>query len=220
MNVLVFAPHPDDEVLGCGGTLHRLAAEGHTVCVAIVTKGWAPLFPEPQVTQVRREADAAAKILGTRLRFMDLPVTRLHELPRAELNAAFDRVVAEQRPDWVLLPHPGDRHADHRQCFEAAMVALRPVAGRPTPRRILCYETVSETHWAAPNVEPEFAPHVHLDISGDLEAKLAAMRAYASQVRPAPDARALEAVRALAVWRGSVVGLAAAEAFMLVREIG
>jgi LmbE family N-acetylglucosaminyl deacetylase len=219
MKVLVVAPHPDDEVLGVGGTLHRLAAAGHAVTVAIATKGWAPLFPDSQVAQVRAEAQAAADILGVRrLRFMDLPVTRLNELPRSEVNAAFDRLFAEEQPDWALLPHPGDRHEDHRQCFAAAMVATRPVAGRPTPRRILCYETVSETHWAAAGLEPAFAPHVWLDVSDHLEAKLAAMRAYASQVRPAPDARSLEAVRALAVWRGTVVGMKAAETFMVVRE--
>jgi LmbE family N-acetylglucosaminyl deacetylase len=219
MNVLVFAPHPDDEVLGVGGTMQRLAAEGHTVTVAIVTKGWAPLFPDSQVAQVRAEAEAAAKLLGVRVRFMDLPVTRLHALPEHELNAAFDRVVTEERPAWAFLPHPGDRHEDHRQVFDAALVALRPVGGRDFVRRICCYETVSETHWSVAQLEPNFEPQIWIDIGAHLDAKLAAMQRYASQVRPAPDARSLEAVRALAVWRGSVVGVAAAECFMLVRSV-
>ena len=220
MNILIIAPHPDDEVLGLGGTMHRLAGEGHKLTVAIVTRGWAPLFPDEQVQQVRTEAQAAADTLGVeKLHFMDLPVTRLNALPEHELNAAFDRLILDEQPQWVFLPHPGDRHEDHRQVFEAGMVALRPVASRSFVRRVLCYETVSETHWSASGIEPHFEPHIWIDISAHLDAKRAAMQKYASQVRPAPDARSLEAVSALATWRGSVVGLRAAEAFMLVRDL-
>lgn len=219
MKVLVIAPHPDDEVLGAGGTIHRLAQTGNEVTVAIATKGWAPLFPDEQVTQVRTEAQAANKLLGVRaVRFMDLPVTRLHTLPEHELNAAFDRLILDEQPAWVFLPFAGDRHEDHRQVFDASLVALRPLASRGFVKRVLCYETVSETHWAAPRIEPAFEPQLWFDITDHLAAKLAAMRAYASQVRPAPDARSAEAVTALATWRGSVMGMPAAEAFVLVRE--
>lgn len=220
MKVLVIAPHPDDEVLGAGGTMHRLAAEGHDITVAIVTKGWAPLFPESQVAQVRAEAQAANSLLGVkRVRFMDLPVTRLSALPENELNAAFDRLVQEEKPEWVFLPFAGDRHEDHRQVFDAALVALRPVAGRSYVKRLLCFETVSETHWSVSQIEPNFEPHVWCDIGAHLEYKLSALKRYESQVRPAPDARSLEAVAALATWRGSVVGLKAAEGFVEVREL-
>jgi LmbE family N-acetylglucosaminyl deacetylase len=211
MKILVISPHPDDEVLGVGGTIHRLARTGHDVTVAIVTKGWAPLYPDEQVAQVRAEVQAANATLG---------VKNVHALAEHELNAAFDRLILAEQPEWVFLPFPGDRHEDHRQVFDASMVALRPVADRAFVKRIFCYETVSETHWAASHVEPAFQPQVWFDISADLDAKLSAMRAYASQVRPAPDARSLEAVRALATWRGSIVGLSAAEVFMLVRECG
>lgn len=219
MKVLVVAPHPDDEVLGVGGTIHRLCREGHDVTVAIATKGWSPLFAESQVNQVRAEAAAANERLGTTtLRFLDLPVTQLHALPEHELNGTFDRLFMEERPAWVFLPFPGDRHEDHRQIFDACQVALRPALDRPSVERIVCYETVSETHWAAPGLEPAFAPQMFVDVSDDLDAKLDAMGQYASQVRPAPDARSLQAVSALATWRGSVVGVAAAEAFAVVRE--
>jgi len=219
MRILVIAPHPDDEALGMGGTMHRLAAAGHDLTVAIVTKGWPPLFPDVQVARVREEARAANACLGVKnVRFMDLPVTRLHELPRHELNAAFDKLILDEQPAWVFLPFPGDRHEDHRRVFDASMVALRPLADRGFIRRVLCYETVSETHWAAPHIEPMFEPQIWFDIADHLPAKLEAVRQYASQIRAAPDARALEAVTALATWRGSVVGLGAAEAFMLVRE--
>jgi LmbE family N-acetylglucosaminyl deacetylase len=219
MKILVISPHPDDEVLGVGGTMHRFATEGHQITVAIVTRGWSPLFPTEQVAQVRAEAEAANASLGVQaVRFMDLPVTKLHALPRHELNAAFDRLMIEEEPDWVFLPFPGDRHEDHRQVFDASLVALRPAADRPPADRVLCYETVSETHWAAPFVEPAFEPQTWVDITASLDAKLAAMATYVSQMRPAPDARSLEAVQALATWRGSVVGMSAAEVFTIVRE--
>lgn len=219
MKVLVIAPHPDDEVLGAGGTMRRLAQEGHAVTAAIMTRGWEPLFPESQVETVRAEARDASAHLGVTPRFVDLPVTRLALMPEHELNAALDQLVADERPEWVFLPHPGDRHEDHRQLYDAAMVALRPVGGRDYVRRIWCYETVSETHWAAAHMEPNFAPQTWVDISAQLPDKLEAMSRYASQVQPAPGPRSLEAVEALAVWRGSVVSMAAAECFEVVREL-
>jgi len=219
MRVLVIAPHPDDEVLGAGGTIHRMAADGCLVTVAIVTKGWAPLFSDAQVSQVRAEAGDANCRLGTRkLEFLDLPVTRLHLLPEHELNSAFNALVDKTNPNWVLLPFPGDRHEDHRQVFDACQVALRPTAERAGVHRVLCYETVSETHWSAPRIEPGFEPQFFVDVSDHLAAKLEAMGCYQTQLRAAPDARSLEAVEALARWRGSVVGMAAAEAFMVVRD--
>jgi LmbE family N-acetylglucosaminyl deacetylase len=219
VKILVIAPHPDDEVLGMGGTMCRLAAEGHEITVAIITRGWAPLFPDAQVQQVRSEARAANELLGVRtVRFLDLPVTRLHELPEHELNGAMAKLVVDEEPEWVFMPHPGDRHEDHRQVFDAGLVALRPVRGREYVRRIWCYETVSETHWAAPNIEPNFEPHTWFDITDHLETKLAAMQRYGSQMQPFPAPRSLEAVRALAVWRGSVVSMGAAESFVVVRE--
>ena len=219
MKMFVVAPHPDDEVLGVGGTIHRLCGEGHDVTVAIATKGWSPLFDESQVRQVRAEARAANDRLGTgQLRFLDLPVTRLHALPEHELNGAFDALFSEEEPDWVFLPFPGDLHEDHRQIFDACQVALRPSPDRRPIERIVCYETVSETHWAAPGVDPTFSPQWFVDVSDHLDAKLDAMALYTSQVRPAPDARSVEAVSSLAKWRGSVVGVAAAEAFVVIRE--
>ena len=220
MKVLVIAPHPDDEVLGLGGTIHRLAQEGHEVVVVIATKGWAPLYPDAQVTQARAEAREASKVLGVGdLRFLDLPVTTLHAMPESELNKVFCDLLADVRPDWVFLPFRGDRHEDHRQIFDACMVALRPVPGEHFCQMVLAYETVSETHWNAPGIEPVFEPQYYVDITDHLSAKCEGMRAYASQVRAQPDARSIEAITALATWRGSVIGLPAAEAFMVVRGL-
>ncbi len=219
MRALVIAPHPDDEVLGVGGTIHRLAAAGDDVTVAIVTKGWEPLFPTSQVDQVRREARAANEILGTRtIEFLDLPVTKLHALAEHELNATFEKLVSSVEPEWVFIPFAADRHEDHRQVFDASMVALRPAAGRPPVRKILAYETVSETHWTAAGIEPVFAPQMFIDVSDHLSAKLDALKCYQSQVQPFPSSRSIESVSALARWRGSTVGMKAAEAFCVIRE--
>ncbi|MCP4245936.1 MAG: PIG-L family deacetylase, partial [bacterium] len=143
-NVLIIAPHPDDEVLGCGGTIARLARAGRQVTVAIVTKG-TPLFPATQVRRVRAEARKANQQLGVRkLLFLDLPVTTLHLMPEHKLNKVFAGLIGKVKPDTVFLPFPGDRHEDHRQIFDAAMVAMRPDGRRTRAARICCYETVSE----------------------------------------------------------------------------
>jgi LmbE family N-acetylglucosaminyl deacetylase len=219
MKTLVIAPHPDDEVLGMGGTIARLSDEENDITVVIATKGWAPLFPEPLVDQVRTEAREANALLGVKsLRFMDLPVTRLNEKPLHELNAYFDQVIKEEMPSIVFLPFPGDRHEDHRIIYNACMVALRPLADRRHIEKILCYETVSETHWSAAYMETNFLPQMWVDISPYLPRKVEAMRTYASQVQQEPDARSIEALIALAKWRGSTMGMLAAESFVVVRD--
>jgi LmbE family N-acetylglucosaminyl deacetylase len=219
MKVLVVSPHPDDEVLGVGGTIARLANEGNDITVAIVTKGWEPLFPNSQVEQVRLEANAASRVLGVKsLRFMDLPVTKLNMLPKHQLNEEFENLIKQEEPELVFLPFCGDRHEDHRQVFNACMVALRPEVNYKCVKQILCYETVSETHWSAAYVESCFEPQLWVDISNHLSTKLKAMRSYASQLRQEPDARSLEAISSLAKWRGSMVGMSAAECFVVVRQ--
>jgi LmbE family N-acetylglucosaminyl deacetylase len=220
MRILVVAPHPDDEVLGCGGTIARYADAGHDITVAIVTKGWEPLFPDSQVEQVRAEARAASALLGVSdLRFLDLPVTALAHLPEHELNGALLKLFREVQPNWVLLPFRNDLHEDHRQIFDACMVASRPLAQRVDPSKVLCFETLSETHWHASSVEAAFTPNVYVDISEHLARKIDAMKCYESQARYAPHARSLESIEALARFRGMTVHCHAAEAFMLVREI-
>ncbi len=218
--VLIIAPHPDDEILGCGGTIRQWVNQGAQVTVAIVTKG-TPLYPAAQVRTVRAEARQAAKRLGvSKLIFLGLPVTALHLIPEHKLNAVFDRLINRQiLPDLVFLPFPGDRHEDHRQIFDAAMVALRCDGRRPPVRRVCCYETVSETHWTAPGLEPAFEPNIYADISETLADKLAAMRCYRSQLAAGIPARSIEAIEALARFRGSVVGVPAAEAFYLIRDL-
>jgi LmbE family N-acetylglucosaminyl deacetylase len=217
--LLVLAPHPDDEVLGAGGTIARLSDAGAEVVVAVVTRGAPPLFTEDAVTNVRREAQAAHARLGvSRTVFLDHPAARLDEVPHHELNRALGDLLREVAPDTLLLPFAGDIHLDHQLILLSALVAARPHRA-DFPRRILCYETVSETNWNAPFMTPSFVPNVFVDISAQLERKPEAMGLYGSQQRDFPHERSLAAIRALAMFRGSTVHRAAAEAFMLVRQV-
>ena len=216
---LVVAPHPDDETLGAGGTIARLAKAGHQVTVAVVTTGQPPDYSASDVAKVRHEAEQAHAILGVRQTlWLDLPAARLVETPRRALNAALQKVIAQTEPTTMLLPFVGDVHIDHQLTFEAGMVAARPHQAA-YPATILAYETLSETNWNAPYLTPGFLPNVFIDITDTLELKLAAMRTYGSQLRASPHERSIEALKALATLRGATVHRPAAEAFVLVRDV-
>jgi LmbE family N-acetylglucosaminyl deacetylase len=216
---LVIAPHPDDEILGCGGTIARLVADGCPVTIAIVTKGMAPQFTDEFVQQIRTEAKAAHNLVGVDdTRYLDLPAAALDTVSATELNATLARLVQDVEPDTLFVPFIGDIHTDHQLTFLAAMVAARPRHVK-APRRIYAYETLSETNWYAPGITPAFIPNVFIDIADTLEKKLEAFQHFESQVRQFPDERSIEAIRALAVMRGASMYRRAAEAFMLVRQI-
>ncbi|UVO51680.1 PIG-L family deacetylase [Sphingomonas sp. SUN019] len=217
--VLIVAPHPDDEVLGCGGTIARLTEAGRDVHVAIVTTGARPRFSAEQVAAVRAEAAVSHRMLGvTQTHWLDLPAAELDRLPHADLNAAIARIFAAVRPGTAFVPFVGDVHLDHQLVFRSCLVVARP-RDDAAPARLLAYETLSETNWGAPGIDPAFAPTVFIDIADTLERKLAAFAAFASQCRDFPDERSPEAIRALAVLRGATVHRRAAEAFILVRAI-
>jgi len=217
--VLAIAPHPDDEILGCGGTLARLVDEGHEVTIAVVTKGQPAQFADEQVRRVAMEMERAHQILGTTdTRMIGLPAAALDTLPAAQINAALAGLIDDVAPDTLLLPFVGDIHLDHQLSFLAAMVGARPRNDR-APGQILCYETLSETNWYAPPITPAFVPQLFVDISATIGRKLEAFAAFESQVRAFPEERSVEALSALATLRGASVHLRAAEAFMVVRQI-
>jgi LmbE family N-acetylglucosaminyl deacetylase len=217
--VLIVAPHPDDEVLGVGGTIARHVAEGAEVHVAIVTKGYAPDFDAGHVEQVRREAKEAHALLGTAgLHFLDLPAAALDTVPHREINARLGAVVSRVIPEVLYIPFNGDLHRDHLETFLSILVAARPNRSQ-APRTIYAYETLSETNWGASYLMPGFAPNVFNDITDHLETKIRAMEVYQSQIKPFPNERSVESLRALAALRGSTVGVRAAEAFVLIRQV-
>ena len=219
MKILVVAPHPDDEVLGCGGALAKHTRDGDTVYLCIVTKAYPPEWPDDEIQARREEVLSVNQILGIETTyFLDFPTVRLDTIPRKELNDAIARVVSDVQPRVMYIPHKGDVNNDHRAVHDSTIVAARPRPGSVV-RRILCYETLSATEWSAPFLENAFMPNVYVNISGTLEVKLKAMAAYRTELKQYPHPRSLEAVAALARLRGLTIGVEAAEAFALVREI-
>jgi LmbE family N-acetylglucosaminyl deacetylase len=217
--VLVVAPHPDDEVLGCGGAIARHVAAGDEVYVVIVSRGASDVFTHEFIEQGRQEAAAANNLLGVkRLYFLDFPAPRLDGVPTSTLSGAIKGVIDQCQPSTVFLPHQGDIHGDHKAVYWATLVACRP-KGKVFPARLLCYETLSETEWGAPIAGDAFVPTVFLDISRYLESKLEAMKCYRSQLASSPGARSLSSIEALAHFRGSTIGVSAAEVFCLVRDV-
>ena len=217
--VLVIAPHPDDEVLGAGGTIARLAEAGREVHVAVVTRGMPPAFSDAFTETVRAEARAAhAHLRVTRTHWLDLPAAQLADLPHAELNRAIGGLVREIAPAVLLVPHVGDIHLDHQHIFLSALVAARPHQAA-FPRTVLAYATLSETNWNAPYLSPAFLPNVFVDITATLERKLEAFAMFESQALAAPHERSVGALRALATLRGATVHKSACEAFVLVRDV-
>lgn len=217
--VLVIAAHPDDEVLGAGGTIAKYTQKGEEVYLTIVTKAYAPEWSAEIIEEKRKETLKAAQILGIKdVSFLELPTVKLDTLPQKELIEHLARRIAEVRPNLLYLPHGGDVNPDHRLTFEAAMVAARPKPGFPI-KEVLCYETPSSTEWSAPFDAKAFLPNVFVDISETLPLKLEALAVYRTELKEYPHPRSPEAVSALAKWRGATIGVKAAEAFMLVRMI-
>lgn len=217
--VLVVAPHPDDEVLGVGGTIARLADEGREVHVAVVTKGSAPLYTDEMIAGVRAEARAAHDHLGvTKTHWLDFPAAELAEHPHGGLNAGLGKLVRDLAPGLIFVTHPGDIHMDHQLSFLSTLVASRPHQ-QDYPTTIMAYETLSETNWNAPYLTPAFVPNVFVDVTDTLDRKLEAFQMFASQVKEPPHERSVNALHALATLRGATVHRFAAEGFVLVRTV-
>jgi LmbE family N-acetylglucosaminyl deacetylase len=217
--ILVIAPHPDDEILGVGGTIAKFINDGNDIYVLICTKGYPPDF-DIEVTEMgRKEARMAHEYLGIKETiFLDFPAANLDKIQHKEINKKIIEVLDYIKPQIVFIPFIGDIHLDHQIIFHSSLVALRPINSFKV-ERIYAYETLSETNWNASYVATNFIPNVYIDITNYLDKKIEAMKLYKSQLRNFPHERSLETIRALAMLRGSTVGVKAAEAFVLIREI-
>jgi len=214
---LIIAPHPDDETLGVGGTIKRLSDSGIAVSVLTVAAHMPPLYSAKVHETTVREARAAQNILGVSEGiFLDNPAVLLGDIPVPEFNKMIGEHVDRIRPDILLMPYY-DRHIDHRMVFDACMVAARPVGSGTNIKLVVAYETISETHWNAPHIEPNFTPNFFVDITGQIDAKIEAMSEFQSQLHPFPGPRSVEALRALALFRGSQAGYGYAEALHIIR---
>jgi len=223
MNVLAVVAHPDDELLGCGATLRRLANEGHEVYTAVLSSVAEARHARPD--HLAHVAADAERIVGIRdsMKF-EFPNIKMNAVPHLEVVKAVEQAIERFRPTWVFAHHPGDLNSDHRVCYEATMAAvrlpLRMSRGlEPTLiRRVYLFEVPSSTDWSSP-VDPPFRPNSFFDASPTMDDKMAALDAFEGALKPHPHSRSRENVRNLAQMRGAQVGLELAEAFCLVHDL-
>jgi LmbE family N-acetylglucosaminyl deacetylase len=224
MKVLVVAAHPDDEVLGCGGTIARLAQEGHDVYIAILGEGITSRYAQraeadrKKLEALHARSQNVADLLGAKDLFMyNLPDNRFDTVPLLDVVKIVEDLIERLEPEVIYTHHSGDLNIDHVIVHRAVLTATRPQSGQPV-RAIYAFEVPSSTEWAFGQFSA-FQPNVFVDMSATLETKIEAMALYESEVRPFPHPRSPEALRALAKWWGSAAGLKAAEGFATVREV-
>ena len=218
--VLVVVAHPDDEVLGAGGTMARLARAGSKVHILFLADGVGARGADLVAAERRAQAArTAALCLGAQEPvFLGLPDNRLDSLDLLDITQAIERIVAKVEPSIVYTHHAGDLNIDHVICQRAMLTACRPLPGSKL-RAIYAMEVPSSTEWATPAPQNAFLPTRFVDISAVQDIKRRALEAYAEEMRPFPHPRSIEVVEALATWRGATAGLPAAEAFMVLREV-
>ena len=217
-NVVIIAPHPDDETLSMGGSIKRLTMNNVKVSILIVSGHLPPLYKKKDFDQTHSESKKVFKHLGVSdYEFLKIPATKVSDLPVAELNKKISKFIADRCPDTVFIPFP-DRHIDHRVIFDACAVACRPVS-KKFPKNVLIYETLSETHWNVPSVEATFQPTVFFNIDKQIVSKKKALSIYKSQINDQTPSRSIDASEALARFRGSQNGCKYAEAFQVLRII-
>ncbi|MCP5370552.1 MAG: PIG-L family deacetylase [Hyphomicrobiales bacterium] len=221
MSVAIIAAHPDDEILGVGATAARHVDGGDDVHVLILATGALSRTTgtAAAVSDLERAARQAAEVLGTRPpRFLGLPDNRLDSLDLLDVVQAVEAFVADVAPRIVYTHHHGDLNVDHGITQRAVLTACRPLPGG-TVRAIHAFETLSSTEWAAGDPGDAFRPNRYVEVTATLDRKMRALEAYASEMRDFPHPRSAQAVRALAALRGAQVGVEAAEAFMVTREV-
>lgn len=225
MNILIIAAHPDDEVLGCGGTIVRAVQEGNHVNIAVLGEGITSRYQQREqadkdlVAKLRENAQKVGAFLGVENVFnFDLPDNRFDTVPMLDIVKIIEDLIERVKPQIIYTQHGGDLNIDHRQVFCATLTAARPLPNC-TVKSIYTYEVPSSTEWAMGRFSTPFQPNVFVDINKTLENKLKAMEIYEGEGRSFPHPRSPEALRSIALRWGSVSGCYAAEAFELVREL-
>tara|TARA_Y100000310_G_C20647334_1_gene797389 strand:+ start:272 stop:952 length:681 start_codon:yes stop_codon:yes gene_type:complete len=214
--ILIIAPHPDDEVLGCGGAIAKYAELGNEVYLCIGTKAYTPDWSEEFIKNRKTEIKKSNKILKIKKTyFLDFPTVKLDTVPQKQINDKLTKIFEKVRPDLLFIPHGGDLNKDHRILFESSLVAARPISHKI--KKIASYEVLSETEWGGPI--QEFKPNFYIGMSLlNLNKKIEAMMPFESEVKKYPHPRSKEIIKALAQKRGSEAGLEFAEAFSIIRE--
>jgi len=221
MKVLAIAAHPDDETLGCGGTLLKHRAAGDQIYWLIVTKAYEPEWTAAVLKQKSEEIREVTQAYGVEQCFeLGFPTTLLDTVPQVELIGKIRDAISQVKPDLVYVTHEGDVHTDHRTVFSATMSVLKPFyMAELGVRRVLSYETLSSTEAAPGTPERAFVPNVFSDITTYSDRKLEIMNLYKSEIQSDLMPRSESAVRAQARYRGAAIGVEYAEAFKLIREL-
>jgi len=217
MKILIFAAHPDDEVIGVGGTIAKHVKNGDKVYLSIITDGvFAKYFGQDKFQRLKeRKMDClkVAKYLGiTKVFFHDLPDAKLDTLPQLELNKLIESDIEKIKPDIVYTHNWSDLHKDHQLIFEATMVATRK-----NVKEVYCYEDIGSTNIM--RGVSQFVPNVYVDISKEIKKKLKAMSFYKSTIELFPHPISIESLESLAKFRGVQSNLNYAEAFVCIKQI-
>ena len=224
-SILFIAAHPDDEVLGSGGTIARIANETKNVYVAILGEGITSRYSRREQADVsalenlRKSSKCVSELLGVKELFLyDLPDNRFDTIPSLDIIKIIEVLIDKVKPSTIFTHHGGDLNIDHAIIHRATLTATRPHAGQFV-KKVYAYEVPSSTEWAFGQFNMRFQANVFVDISVTLEKKIEAMEIYESEARTFPHPRSPEALRALAKRWGAAAGLEAAEVFELIREI-
>lgn len=223
MSVLCIAAHPDDEVLGVGGTLARHAASGEEVHVCILSDGVTSRYDDPdaaedEIQRRQSRAQTACDKLGATVSLHGFPDNSFDTVPLLDLVQTIEEEIRQHRPNIVYTHHYGDLNIDHELTCRATVTATRPLANS-TVDRVLAYETLSASEWSVPDPSNAFQPTTFVDIGDTLESKLDALSVYERELREAPHPRTEETVRNNAEVWGAKAGVPAAEPFELLREV-
>ena len=224
--VIVIAAHPDDEVLGCGGTIAKHVHDGDEVHVLILAEGMTSRDDtrdrngrEKDISKLKDMANEAHKILGTNsIKLLDFPDNRMDSVDLLDVIKVIENEINEIKPEIIYTHHFGDLNIDHRITNQAVFTACRPEPGSIV-KKLYCFEVASSTEWQAPMKETSFIPNTFVDISNTLNKKLLALKAYDLEMKEWPHSRSIKSVEHLAHWRGGSVGFEAAEAFILSRHL-
>ncbi len=217
MKTLVIAPHPDDEILGVGGTLLRRKNEGFELGWIIVTSPILKNDWDKNKIQMRNiEINKVKKKLGFKNIYeLNHPTTKLSEISFTEIVDSISKAIDDFKPQEIFLPHLGDVHTDH-EIVHKAVISSTKTFRKPFIKKLIAYETLSETDFGLDKV---FSPNLYIDISNFLEAKLNILKIYESELSDFPFPRSIEAVKSLAKVRGATSGFLAAEAFEILKSV-
>lgn len=225
MKYLIIAAHPDDEVLGCGGMMAKLAKQGHDVHIAILGEGITSRSDQReaadknQLSSLHACCQKVADHLGAAsIELFGLPDNRFDTMAMLDVTKIIEDLVSRIQPDYVFTQHGGDLNVDHQVTFRATLTATRPMAGSCV-KGVYGYEVASSTEWAFGQFAPRFTPQMYVDITDTLETKIQAMELYESEARVFPHPRSPQSLRAHATRWGTQVGMHAAEAFSIVWQI-